>query len=159
MTIEPDHDLTTDRTADDSTGPSTAGRTNPAAIEIDEFLSHPIEKVWAAVTRPETIARWWTAVEGFSPEVGRQFTIDMGGFGVQRCTVLEVDEPCLISYTFAEGVLDSTLTYRLETEGSGTRLFFTHGGLDQDSPAGRQALEGMGRGWPKLIARIASVVE
>jgi uncharacterized protein YndB with AHSA1/START domain len=140
----------------DTTNPDTR---NTASIECDEFLQHPIEKVWAAITQPETIARWWAAADGFRPEAGHEFTIDMDRFGVQRCTVLEVDEPRLIRYTFAEGVLDSTLTWRLEAEGTGTRLFLTHGGLDQDSPMGRQAFEGMGRGWQAVLTRIASVID
>jgi hypothetical protein len=43
---------------------------------------------------------------------------------------------------------------RLEPEGEGTRLSLEHAGFDLDSPLGKTAFEGMGRGWPGVIARI-----
>jgi hypothetical protein len=39
-------------------------------------------------------------------------------------------------------------------EGSGTRLHLRQEGFDLDSPMGRQALEGMKPGWPKILARL-----
>jgi uncharacterized protein YndB with AHSA1/START domain len=56
--------------------------------------------------------------------------------------------------TDAEGSLDSTITWRLEIEGTGTRLLLVHAGFDPDTQIGRTALEGMGNGWPGLVRRI-----
>jgi uncharacterized protein YndB with AHSA1/START domain len=56
--------------------------------------------------------------------------------------------------TFAEGSLDTTITWRLEPEGTGTRLFLVHDGFEPES----EALTGMGRGWPGLISRIERVL-
>ncbi|NUR71543.1 MAG: SRPBCC domain-containing protein [Hamadaea sp.] len=123
-------------------------------IECDEFLPHPPAVVWRALTEPELFARWWVPGD-VRPVVGHRFTLDMGSWGEQRCEVVTVDAERLLRIAFAEGVLDSTLTWRLVAEGTGTRLFFEHAGFDLDSPLGRQAYEGMGRGWPKVIARIA----
>ncbi|WP_394554932.1 SRPBCC domain-containing protein [Agromyces sp. MMS24-JH15] len=131
--------------------------TTDAAIELDEFLAHPVDAVWRAITTPETVAKWWSAGD-LRPVVGHEFTMEMGPWGTQRCRVLEIEEGRMIRYSFAEGVLDSTLTFRLEPEGTGTRLFFTHAGLDLDSPLGRQAYEGMGRGWPGVLARIPAAI-
>ena len=131
--------------------------TDIRSIECDEFLPYPAETVWEAITTPEIVAKWW-AEGDIRPTVGHAFTLDMGPWGTQRCTVLEADEPRLLRYTFSEGGLDSTLTFRLVPEGTGTRLLFTHDGLDLDDPRGRQAFEGMGRGWPGVIRRIAAVV-
>jgi uncharacterized protein YndB with AHSA1/START domain len=64
--------------------------------------------------------------------------------------VLEVNPERLLSYTFAEGDLDTTITWRLEPEGGGTRLFLRHAGFVEGSPA----LKGMGNGWPALLRRI-----
>ncbi|BCJ74575.1 hypothetical protein CS0771_41190 [Catellatospora sp. IY07-71] len=124
--------------------------TEPGTIRCDQFLSHPPARVWQALTDPELHARWWAAGD-VRPVVGHRFTLDMGGFGQQPCEVLEVVPEQLLRYSFAEGSLDSTLTWRLEPEGTGTRLFLEHSGLDLDSPMGRQAFEGMGRGWPGIL--------
>jgi len=132
--------------------------TDLAAIECDEFLPYPADVVWRALTTPEIIAKWWANAADLRPVVGHRFTIDMDRWGVQQCRVLEVEEGRMLRYTFSEGMLDSTLTWRLEPEGVGTRLFLVHDGLDQDSPLGRAALDGMGRGWPDVLARIAVVI-
>jgi len=78
----------------------------------------------------------------------------MGKWGNQPCEVTEVEPERLLAYTFAEGSSDTTIVWRLEPEGAGTRLFLQHKGFDLDTPMGRQAHEGMGRGWPGLLRRI-----
>ena len=123
-------------------------------IDCDEFIPHPPEAVWQALTDPKMLARWW-APGAVRAEVGHTFTLDMGPWGQQSCRVLEVQQERLLRYSFAEGVLDSTVTWRLVPEGSGTRLFLTHEGFDLDSPLGRQAYRGMGQGWPGVLTRIA----
>ena len=59
---------------------------------------------------------------------------------------------------FAEGTLDTTITWTLETVDAGTTLHFEHAGFNLDSPMGRQAIEGMGNGWPSLLGRIEQVL-
>jgi len=129
-----------------------------AVIRCDQFVAHPPADVWRALTEPELHERWWTAGD-VRPVVGHRFTLDMGGYGQQPCEVIRVVPGELIAYTFAEGSLDSTLTWRVVPEGKGSRLFLEHAGLDLDSPLGRQAYEGMGRGWPKLLRRISVAFE
>jgi hypothetical protein len=46
----------------------------------------------------------------------------------------------------------------LETVDAGTTLHFEHAGFNLDSPMGRQAIEGMGNGWPGLLGRIEQVL-
>ncbi|RKE19431.1 SRPBCC domain-containing protein [Streptomyces sp. TLI_171] len=127
------------------------------AIHCDQFLPHPPARVWQALTDPELHARWWVPGD-IRPEVGHRFTLDLGPWGTQSCEVTRVDPERLLSYTFAEGVLDTTLTWRLTPEGTGTRLFLTHEGFDLDTPLGRQALDGMGRGWPAVLHRMSETI-
>jgi uncharacterized protein YndB with AHSA1/START domain len=129
-----------------------------AAIACDQFIAHPPAAVWRALTDPELHARWWAAGD-VKAEVGHRFTLDMGSWGQQKCEVLAVEPERLLRYSFAPGTLDSTITWRLEAEGTGTRLFLEHSGLDLDSPLGRQAHEGMGRGWPGVLGRIQGVLD
>jgi uncharacterized protein YndB with AHSA1/START domain len=113
--------------------------------------------VWAALTDPALLARWWVAGD-IKPLVGHRFTLDMGNWGTQPCEVIAVEPERLLSYRFAEGSLDTTITWRLEPEGAGTRLFLEHAGFDLDSPMGRQAYRGMGEGWPHVLDRFDTVL-
>lgn len=126
-------------------------------IECDEYVAHPPAAVWRALTEPELLAQWW-APGDIQPAVGHRFDLDMGPWGQRPCQVLAVEPERLLSYTFGEGSLDTTITWRLVPEGTGTRVFLTHAGFDLDTPIGRQAYDGMGQGWPSVLARIAQAV-
>ncbi|APE25225.1 MULTISPECIES: SRPBCC family protein [Streptomyces] len=131
--------------------------TDLRTIQCDQFIAHPPQAVWRALTDPELHARWWAAGD-VRAEVGHRFTLDMGQWGRQECEVLAVEPERLLSYSFAPGSLDTTITWRLEPEGTGTRLFLDHAGFDLDSPLGKAAFEGMGRGWPALLRRIEKML-
>ncbi|WP_225830518.1 SRPBCC domain-containing protein [Streptomyces sp. NK08204] len=126
-------------------------------IICEKFLPHPPAAVWRALTDPGVHARWWAAGD-IEPVVGHRFTLDMGSFGSRPCEVTEVEEQRLLAYRFAEGSLDTTITWTLRPEGEGTRLVLTHAGFDLDSPMGRQAYDGMGKGWPHVLDRLDTVL-
>jgi uncharacterized protein YndB with AHSA1/START domain len=130
----------------------------PTAPELhfDRLLPQPPAAVWAALTDPELLARWWAAGD-IKPVVGHRFTLDMGPWGAQPCEITEVEPERLLVYRFAEGTLDTVLTWNLTPEGSGTRLRLAHSGFDLDSPMGRQAYHGMGSGWPGVLDRLAAL--
>jgi uncharacterized protein YndB with AHSA1/START domain len=127
------------------------------SIECDQYIARPPAAVWRALTEPDLLAEWW-APGDIKPVVGHRFTLDMGEWGHQPCEVLEAEPEKLLRYTFAEGSLDTTITWRLEPEGTGTRLFLVHDGFDLSSPVGQAALKGMGNGWPGLLRRIERVL-
>ncbi|MER5756115.1 SRPBCC domain-containing protein [Streptomyces sp. NPDC002088] len=127
--------------------------TEHAVIRCEQYLTHPPAAVWTALTDPGLLARWWVPGD-IKPIVGHRFTLDMGNWGVQPCEVTEVDPERLLRYRFAEGSLDTTITWRLEPDGQGTRLLLEHAGFDLDSPLGQHAYQGMGEGWPHVVARI-----
>lgn len=124
-------------------------------IECDKFIAHPPGTVWRALTDPDLHARWWAAGD-VRPIVGHRFELDMGQWGVQKCEVTAVEPEQLISYSFGGF---STITWRLRPEGKGTRLLLEHSGFDLESPLGKQAYEGMGRGWPRVVANIGKVLD
>ncbi len=79
--------------------------------------------------------QWWAAGD-VKAVVGHRFTLDMGGWGQLPCEVIAVEPERLLSYSFAPGTLNTTITWRLEPEGTGTRLLFQQAGFDLDSPLG-----------------------
>lgn len=127
--------------------------TETRVITCDQFLRHPPAEVWRALTEPGLLARWWVPGD-IRPVVGHRFTLDMGKWGEQPCEVVAVELGELIAYTFGTGTLDTTITWRLVPEGTGTRLFLEHSGFDLDMPLGRLAYDGMGAGWPDVLDRI-----
>jgi uncharacterized protein YndB with AHSA1/START domain len=131
--------------------------TTAGTIQLEHVYAHPPSAVWKALTDPSLHARWWAAGD-VRPVVGHRFELDMGQWGKQPCEVLEVAPERLLKYRFAAGTLDTTITWELLPEGSGTRLRLTHAGFNLDSPAGRMAYDGMQPGWPQVLARLASVL-
>ncbi|MEV7605117.1 SRPBCC domain-containing protein [Paenarthrobacter sp. NPDC089322] len=127
------------------------------AVRLERTFPHSPEAVWAALTTPDLLARWWAAGD-IAPVVGHRFTMDMGGWGQQQCEVLAVEPGTSIKFLFAEGALDTTITWTLEATENGTTLHFEHAGFNLDTPMGQQAFNGMGNGWPGLLARIDQVL-
>ncbi len=127
--------------------------TQANAIHLTRYFPHPPEKIWEALTQSEHIANWW-APGDIRPVVGHRFVLDMGAWGRQHCEVLAVEHEKRISYTYAEGILNTTITWSLQAEGTGTRLTLEHKGFDLDSPLGKQARDGMGNGWPIVLGRL-----
>jgi uncharacterized protein YndB with AHSA1/START domain len=127
-------------------------------IHVDQFIAQPPARVWRMLTEPDRLATWWAAGD-IRPEVGHRFTLDMGRWGIQPCTVTEVEEDRLLSYTFGEGDVDWTITWRLVAEGAGTRLFLAHSGFDLDDPRHAMAFENMSGGWAKILPHLARTLE
>jgi uncharacterized protein YndB with AHSA1/START domain len=130
----------------------------PNVIHLEHVYAHAPSAVWKMLTDPALHARWWAAGD-VKPVVGHRFELDMGTWGKQPCEVIEVQPERLFKYRFATTSLDTTISWTLVPEGSGTRLTLTHEGFDLDSPMGRQALEGMGKGWPGLLSRMEKVLD
>ena len=124
-------------------------------IDIRRVYRAPPQRVWDAWTQPDQLAKWW-APGDIAATVGHRFHLQMPGWGAIPCEVLEVDEPELFVYTFG----DWTLTWRLVTEGRGTRLLLEHSGFDLDDGRARAAFERMGPGWrDTVVPRLVALVE
>ena len=128
---------------------------DPTAIHVDQFLAHPPRKVWRALTEPELLARWLLPND-IKPLVGHRFQFQTQpvpaanyGGGPVWCEVLEVDEERFLK--IAWGVW--TVSWRLEAEGTGTRLFLSHEGFDPDDEQQQLSRKIMGGGWRSGVAR------
>ena len=119
----------------------------PATIRVDQFVAAPPAKVWRLLTEPELMRLWWAEGQ-VAALVGHQFTLDMPGYGKQPCKVPEVDPPHRFVYTFTPAW---TLTWRLEPEGTGTRVILEHSGFDLRDKRVAEAFNRMGLGWRDVV--------
>ncbi|WP_067468427.1 SRPBCC family protein [Actinomadura macra] len=136
-------------------------------IRVEEFLPHPPSRVWRALTDPELLARWFMPCD-FRLEIGHTFTLtttprpNVAFGGVCHCRVLDFDAERMLRYSWVDpgedNGLDSTVTWRLEPEGTGTRLFLEHDGFDPDNPYQAMARRIMGdrNGWSGVVGRLAT---
>lgn len=138
-------------------------------IHLDEFLPYPPEKVWRALTEPDLIARWLMPND-FKLEIGHRFTfrtdpipaVGFGGIGHSEVLDFEPEKMLRIAWRAApedESSLDSTVTFTLEPEGTGTRLFLEHDGFDPDDPYQALSHRIMGGGWRDVGRRITAALE
>lgn len=139
------------------------------AIRIDEFLAHPPAKVWRALTDSDLIARWLMPND-FKLEVGHTFNfhtdpIPQAGFsGTGYSEVLDFEPETMLRISWCAGPedpssLESTVTFTLVPEGTGTRLFLVHEGFDPDDAYQTFSRRFMSGGWPGVVRRIGGVLD
>lgn len=101
-------------------------------IDITREYAHPVDRVWHALTDPEAIGEWLMKTD-FEPVVGHEFTLETepgpGFDGIVRCTVLRVEEPSLLEYSWKGGPLDTVIRFELTPTAKGTRLRVVHSGF------------------------------
>ena len=140
-------------------------------IQREIQIPQPPEQVWRAITDSATLAEWMFPND-FEPRVGHRFTFRVPGNPkanfdglTVRCEVLECNPPRgndagLLAFSWSAGgaVENTRVTFRLESDGDGTRLFFEHSGFDLAHPFGQQAFKGAEYGWAKMLNQLAAVV-
>ncbi|MFF8948406.1 SRPBCC domain-containing protein [Streptomyces sp. NPDC014940] len=131
-------------------------------VRVDRFFPHPPAKVWRALTEPELLARWqMPGAEDFRLEVGHRYRMTSVArpgarfSGVVEARVLAFVPERMLSLGWADadptGPADWTITWTLEQEGRGTRLFLVHEGFDPDDPAQMTARKIMNGGWSRHV--------
>jgi uncharacterized protein YndB with AHSA1/START domain len=110
-----------------STGTLEQHRDGTAAIRFVRRLRHPVEKVWAALTEPEEMRRWWGDADVDLREGGRFAvrwlnTDDEGNRAEMIATITRLDPPRLLE---TDGDMHGVLRWELEPDGDGTRLTFS----------------------------------
>lgn len=136
-------------------------------IRREILFPQPREEVWQAITDSATLAEWMFPND-FLPRVGHHFTFQVPpnpkanfeGLTVS-CEVLECQPPDRLEFSWSAGppVDDTRVSFRLEPDGRGTRLYFEHSGFDLSHPFGEQALKGAEFGWARMLKQLATVVE
>ncbi len=135
-------------------------------IRREFVVRQPREQVWRALTESASLASWMFPND-FEPRVGHRFTfrvpgnprVNFEGLTVQ-CEVLTCEAPHRLAFSWSAGgpVVDTRVSFLLEPEGEGTRVFFEHAGFDLAEPRGKQALRGAEFGWTKMLEQLCRVV-
>jgi uncharacterized protein YndB with AHSA1/START domain len=132
-------------------------------IKKEIVIARSPDDVWRALTDRSALAEWMYPND-FEPRVGHRFTFQVppnpkAGFdGIVRGEVLECTPLSRLTYSWSGGpVVNTQVSYRLEPDGGGTRIFFEHSGFDVSEPQGEQALKGAEFGWTKMLERLSAV--
>lgn len=114
-------------------------------LRFERRLTHPVEKVWRAITDPAELTHWFPQdlVGTFGPGEKLRFAFRgeapvLDGKPIPDFTgeVLEIDPPRVLAYTWGEDILRFTLT----PDGDGCLLVFT----DTMADRGKSARDGAG---------------
>ncbi|WP_419997152.1 SRPBCC family protein [Streptomyces boninensis] len=146
--------------------------TDTTELHVDQFFPHPPAKVWRALTEPELIARWMMPGD-FRLEIGHRYRMQAmpmpgtGFSGTIDAEVLGYEPEKSITVRWQDAApegspADFTISWRLEPEGHGTRLFLSQSGFDPDDEMAQRARQIMGGGWtsrvfPALEAALAEL--
>lgn len=133
-------------------------------------IAAPIEKVWAAVTEPAQISRWFGRVVLHGAGAGAVGTMTFDDYGAIPLRVEAMQEPRMVSYrwnnddalgalpdTFDEAT-STTFTFTLEPVADGTRLTVVETGFGITSdPAENMASHA--EGWTLELDKLVALVE
>ena len=128
-------------------------------ILLVEDYTHPIEKVWAALTDPAALAQW-LMVNDFEPRIGKRFTLRAEPTAEWRgwmdCEVLEMEPPRRMVWSWHRSELKepNRVEFRLEPIAGGTRLTLMHTGETDPAVGARYS-----SGWPVKLSQLRSVLE
>jgi uncharacterized protein YndB with AHSA1/START domain len=104
-------------------------------IDREAVYPQPPERVWRALTEPESLKAWLLPADDFAPRVGHRFHFEGGadgnaerGGGRIDAEVLEADAPRRLAYTWraAPDQPQTIVTWTLEPVEAGTRVRLTH---------------------------------
>jgi uncharacterized protein YndB with AHSA1/START domain len=137
------------------------------AIHKEILIPRPREAVWQAITDQATLAQWMFPND-FEPRVGHRFNfhvppnpkVKFEGL-VVRCEVLECTPPAQLVFSWSAGgpVENTQVSFRLEPDGQGTRVFFEHSGFDISQAFGEQSARGADFGWASMFKKLSEVLE
>jgi uncharacterized protein YndB with AHSA1/START domain len=127
-----------------------------SAIRRELKFVQPPDAVWRSLTHSGALAEWMYPND-FEPCVGHRFTFrvppkpQLEDGLVVRCEVLTCDPPRELVFTWVVAeFLNTRVSYRLEPDGTGTRVLFEHSGFEQEG-----ARTGAEYGWNVMHGKLA----
>jgi uncharacterized protein YndB with AHSA1/START domain len=134
------------------------------SVRREVTFPEPQEKVWRALTDSAVLAEWLMPND-FEPRVGHRFEFrtepnPQANFdGIVCCEVLTCAPPSELAYSWAGGGVDTRVTFRLEPDGTGTRVVFEQSGFDTSQPWSEQAINGAEIGWTRMLEQLSKVLQ
>ncbi len=145
----------------------------PDQIERETVIEAPVERVWALITEPEHVGRWFgDAGAAIDLRPGGEMEIRWADHGASRARVVAVEPHTRFSYRWApfkdpggeepvEG--NSTLVeFTLQPEGDATRLRVVESGFASLATSDEQRArdhEGNTRGWQRETDELRAYAE
>ena len=119
-------------------------------LTFTAFYRHAPEVVWAALTDCEALQTWFLEND-FKAHVGQAFSVKGPHIGVVACTVVALDPPRRMEWSWQPPDLPMTtrVIFTLAEVQGGTRLTVEHVG---SSPTAHQA--DITRGWPSRLRHL-----
>ncbi|QNI35346.1 SRPBCC family protein [Edaphobacter albus] len=132
---------------------------NTRTLVIERTFSHPLEKLWRALTEGSLLAQWLLKND-FEPMVGRRFQFRSEPMlqwdGLIDCEVLVVEPLKRLSYSWNALGLESVVLFTLTSEEGGTHVRMEHSGFRPDQ---QQAYGGAKYGWQKFFGNLEQVLD
>jgi len=143
-------------------------------VEREVLIEAPIDVVWAVVTRPEHLSRWFCEEIELDVTPGGRGTLTFAAQESRRpmtvtLQVEKVDQPRLFSYRWvfprgeeARAGNSMLVEFTLEVEGAGTRLRVAESGIQLAPwPEAEKATyaEDHAKGWARLFANVGAYAE
>jgi len=88
---------------------------------MTRLWNHSVEEVWSWLTENEKLQQWFSELEIEDLRVGGRIHFDMGDGTFQEMTILAVEEPSLLEYTWGE----DSVRFELTPRDGGCHLVFT----------------------------------
>ena len=108
----------------------------PQRIEREILIDAPVEVVWAVVTEPDHISRWFSDSVDLELRPGGKAALHWDGHGTVPASVVRVEPPHFFSFRWtvepAQDLTDDNSTlveFSLSAEGDSTRLTVVESGF------------------------------
>jgi uncharacterized protein YndB with AHSA1/START domain len=132
------------------------------SLVIEREISHPLEKVWRALTQGALIEEWLLKND-FQPVVGHKFNLRATPMpqwdGIVDCEVLAIEPQKCLSYSWNVGAaatgIATVVTFTLTPTETGVLLRMEQSGFRADQ---EQNYQGANYGWQKFLAALDRVV-
>jgi uncharacterized protein YndB with AHSA1/START domain len=122
-------------------------------FRYERELSHPLERVWTALTEPDEVEAWTGMAVEIELRVGGKYVSHHSNGDTVVDQIVKVEPPRLLVHTWWAHVNPSALvTWELTSVDGGCKLVLTHALTIEDA---QTAAAGIGSPdqWPTMLAR------